>query len=118
MPWDCVNCGHVVTLVFIVSNLLYSDLKDVFYPSLTLGAHAHDGYSTHFVCVSVCPLFSGSIKRLYNTLTTDFSKKASFKSYSVFRSFHNMVDGHVVAHCNVNCTGGALYTRVVTLLVC
>ena len=69
-----------------------------------LGAHAHEGYSTHFVCVCVCPPFSGSIKRLYNTLitaigfvlnakdfqVTDFSEKASFESYSVFCSFYDM----------------------------
>ena len=56
------------------------------------------------VCLSVCPLFSGSIKRLYNTLMTeigfvlnvkdfqltDFSEKASFESYSLFCSFNDM----------------------------
>ena len=56
------------------------------------------------VCVSVCPPFSGSIKRLYNTLITeigfvlnakdfqltDFSEKASFESYSLFCSFYDM----------------------------
>ena len=56
------------------------------------------------VCVSVCPPFSGSIKRLYNTLITeidfvlnaknfqlaDFSEKASFESYSPFCSFYDM----------------------------
>ena len=73
---------------------------------LTLGAHAHERYSTHFVCVCVCvsPSFSGSIKRLYNTLITeigfllnekdfqlaDFSEKASFESYSLFCSFYGM----------------------------
>ena len=75
---------------------------------LTLGAHAHERYSTHFVCVCVCvcvcPPFSGSIKRLYNTLITeidfvlnakdfqltDFSEKASFESYSLFCSFYGM----------------------------
>ena len=70
---------------------------------LTLGAHVHESYSTHFVCV--CPPFSGSIKRLYNTLITeigfvlnakdfqltDFSEKASFESYSLFCSFYKMV---------------------------
>ena len=49
----------------------------------------------------VCPPFSGSIKRLYNTLImeigfvlnakdfqlTDFSEKASFESYSLFARF-------------------------------
>ena len=55
----------------------------------TLGAHAHEGYSTR--CVCVYPPFSGSIKRLYKSLITaivnakdfqltDFSEKASFKS--------------------------------------
>ena len=62
------------------------------------------GVSTHFVCVCVCPPFSGSIKRLYNTLITavgfvlnvkdfqltDISEKASFKSYSLFCSFYDM----------------------------
>ena len=57
------------------------------------------------VCVCVCPPFSGSIKRLYNTLImeigfmlnakdfqlTDFSEKASFESYSLFCSFYSMV---------------------------
>ena len=71
---------------------------------LTLGAHAHEHYSTHFVCVCVCPPFSGSIKRLYNTLImeigfmlnakdfqlTDFSEKASFESYSLFCLFYGM----------------------------
>ena len=56
------------------------------------------------MCVSVCPPFSGSIKCLYNTLITeigfvlnakdfqltDFSEKASFKSYSLFCSFYDM----------------------------
>ena len=56
------------------------------------------------VCVCVCPPFSGSIKRLYNTLITaigfmlnakdfqltDFSEKASFESYSVFCSFYDV----------------------------
>ena len=56
------------------------------------------------VCLSVCPPFSGSIKRLYNTLITeigfvlnakdfqftDFSEKASFQSYSLFCSFYDM----------------------------
>ena len=56
------------------------------------------------VCVSVCPSFSGSIKRLYNTLMTeigfvlnakdfqltDFSEKASFESYKLFCSFYDM----------------------------
>ena len=55
-------------------------------------------------CVCVCPPFSGSIKHLYNTLImaigfvlnikdfqlTDFSEKASFESYSLFRSFYDM----------------------------
>ena len=50
------------------------------------------------VCACVCPPFSGSIKRLYNTLIaaigfmlnakdfqfTDLSGKASFESYSIF----------------------------------
>ena len=71
---------------------------------LMLGAHAHECYSTHFVCVCECPPFSGSIKRLYNTLITeigfmlnakhfqlmDFSEKASFESYSFFCSFYGM----------------------------
>ena len=53
------------------------------------------------LCVCVCTPFSGSLKRLYNTLNTtigfmlnakdfqlmDFSEKASFKSYSVFLLF-------------------------------
>ena len=53
------------------------------------------------MCVSVCPPFSGYIKRLYNTLITeigfvlnakdfqltDFSEKVSFESNSVFCSF-------------------------------
>ena len=56
------------------------------------------------VCVCVCPPFSGSIKRLYNTLITeigfmlnakdfqltDFSEKASFESYSLFCPFYGM----------------------------
>ena len=56
------------------------------------------------VCVCVCPPFSGSIKRLYNTLITaigfvlnakdfqltDFSEKASFESYSIFCAFYNV----------------------------
>ena len=56
----------------------------------------------------VCPPFSGSIKRLYNTLITeigfvlnakdfqltDFSEKASFESYSLFCSFYGMPGGH------------------------
>ena len=56
------------------------------------------------LCVCVCLLFSGSIKRLYNTLImeigfvlnakdfqlTDFSDKASFESYSIFCTFYNM----------------------------
>ena len=64
---------------------------------LTHGAHAHRGYST----LCVCRRF---LARLYNTLMTeigfmldvkdfqltDFSKKASFKSYSVFVRFHDM----------------------------
>ena len=50
------------------------------------------------LCVCVCPPFSGSIKRLHNTLITaigfvlnakdfqftDFSEKTSFESYSIF----------------------------------
>ena len=61
------------------------------------------------LCVCVCPSFSGSIKRLYNTLITeigfvlnakdfqltDFSEKASFKSYSLFYSFYGMPGGHL-----------------------
>ena len=56
------------------------------------------------VCECVCPPFSGSIKRLYNTLVTeigfmfnakdfqltDFSEKASFESYNLFCSFYGM----------------------------
>ena len=67
------------------------------------------------LCVCVCPPFSGSIKHLFNTLIaeigfvintinfqhTNFSEKASFKSYSVFRSFSRH-GGHFVARCNVN----------------
>ena len=62
------------------------------------------------VCVCVCPPFSGSIKRLYNTLITeigfvlnakdfqltDFSEKASFESYSLFCSFYGMPGGHFI----------------------
>ena len=56
------------------------------------------------VCVCVCPPFSGSIKRLYNTLITeidfilnakdfqltDFSEKASFESYNLLCSFYGI----------------------------
>ena len=56
------------------------------------------------VCVCVCPPFSGSIKRLYNTLITeigfmlnakdfqltDSSEKASFESYSLFLLVYGM----------------------------
>ena len=56
------------------------------------------------MCVCVCPPFSGSIKRLYNTLITeidfmlnakdfqltDFSEKVSFESYSLFYSFYGI----------------------------
>ena len=56
------------------------------------------------LCVCVCPPFSGSIKRLYNTLImaigfvlntngfqlTDYSEKASFEIYSLFCSFYDM----------------------------
>ena len=73
--------------------------------SVMLGAHAHEGYSTLFVCVCVCLPFSGSIKCLYNILITtigfvlnakdfqltDFSEKPSFESYIVFCSFYDMV---------------------------
>ena len=62
------------------------------------------------VCVCVCPPFSGSIKRLYNTLITeigfvlnakdfqltDFSEKASFESYSLLCSFYGMPGGHFI----------------------
>ena len=62
------------------------------------------------VCVCVCPPFSGSIKRLYNTLITeigfvlnakdfqlmDFSEKSSFESYSLFYSFYGMPGGHFI----------------------
>ena len=69
---------------------------------LTLGAHGAQGVITVLtLCVCVCPLFSGSIKHLYNTLImaigfvlnikgfqlTDFSEKASFESYSLFARF-------------------------------
>ena len=71
-----------------------------------LGAHAHERYSTHFVCVCVCPPFSGSImsqmfiqhfdngNRFFakrkDFQLTDFSEKASFESYSLFCSFYGM----------------------------
>ena len=59
------------------------------------------------VCV---PSFSGSIKRLYNTLNTaigfmlnakdfqltNFSEKAAFKSYTVFARFHDTATMHSV----------------------
>ena len=58
------------------------------------------------LCVCVCLPFSGSIKRLYNTLImaigfvlnakdfqlTDFSEKASFKGYNVFYLFYDMAE--------------------------
>ena len=83
------------------------------------------------MCVCVCPSFSGSIKCLYNTLIaaigfvlntkdfqiTDFSEEASFKSYSVFRSFSRH-GGQFVARYNVNGTRGAPYTRPVASLAC
>ena len=69
---------------------------------INANTHAHEGYSTHFVCVCVCvcPPFSGSKKPLPNTLISaivfvlnakdlqfkDFSEKAYFKSYSIFHS--------------------------------
>ena len=62
-----------------------------------LGAHAHEGYSTHFVCVCLSAIFwlhqtfiqhfdngnrlCAKCKRFQ---PTDFSEKASFESYSVF----------------------------------
>ena len=62
------------------------------------------------VCVCVCPLFSASIKRLYNTLITeigfvlnakdfqltDFFEKAYFESYSLFYLFYSMPGGHFI----------------------
>ena len=65
------------------------------------------------VCVCVCPSFSGSIKRLYNTLITeigfmlnakdfqltDFSEKASFESYSLFCSFYGMAA--ILFYCSI-----------------
>ena len=64
----------------------------------------HTSFTVLTLCV--CPPFSGSIKRLYNTLImaigfvlnaeyfhfqfTDFSEKASFESYNVFCSFYDM----------------------------
>ena len=47
---------------------------------LTLGAHAYERYSTHFVCV--CPPFSASIKRLYNTLITEIGFMLNAKRFS------------------------------------
>ena len=60
--------------------------------------------SVTLLTLCVCPPFSGSIKRLYNTLITeidfmlnakdfqltDFSEKASFESYSLFCSFYGV----------------------------
>ena len=60
--------------------------------------------SVTILTLCVCPPFSGSIKRLYNTLITeivfllnakdfqlkDFSEKASFESYSLFCLFYGM----------------------------
>ena len=80
---------------------------------LTLGAHAHEGYGSLFVCLSVCLSVRLSVclsvcyrstaclRSLYNKMDIpdhftlisegfqlrDFSKKLSFKSYSFNRSF-------------------------------
>ena len=59
---------------------------------LTLGAHAHEAYSTLSVCLSVCYQSPGSFSRLYDKLDlpacsslvflgfqlTDFNKTVSF----------------------------------------
>ena len=66
--------------------------------------------SVTVLTLCVCLPFSGSIKRLYNTLITeigfvlnakdfqltDFSEKASFESYSLFCSFYGMLGGHFI----------------------
>ena len=52
--------------------------------SLTLGTHVHERYSTHFVCVCVCPPFSGSIKRLYEHFDNGnrfFAKRKRFSTH-------------------------------------
>ena len=65
---------------------------------LTLGTHAHEGYSTHFVYECVCLPSASAIKLLYGILSTatgfllslqdfqltDFSKMTSFRNYSLF----------------------------------
>ena len=38
----------------VVSVIINLD-ANLFYLSLTLSAHAREGYSSHFVCLSVCP---------------------------------------------------------------
>ena len=59
---------------------------------LTLGAHAQEGYSSCFVCLSVClsvttlaaASFSSMIKLRYAGLQlVDFQKNALFKSYGI-----------------------------------
>ena len=72
---------------------------------LTLGAHAQEGYCSLFVCVCVCVCMcyhsSASVQRVCDKLNlpawsslndkgfqlTDFTKKLSFLSYSLFFTF-------------------------------
>ena len=73
------------------------------YKLLTLGAHAHEGYGSLFVCLSVCYQSTDCIRHLHNKMNvpanfapnskgfqlTDFAKilKLSLTSYSLFFIF-------------------------------
>ena len=60
---------------------------------LTLGAHAHEGYSTHFVCVCVCVCVCSkfaALNRAYMTKWTD---------QHVFRQFFLIFDSSICLRC-------------------
>ena len=55
------------------------------YAYLTLGAHAHEGYSNHFVCVCVCLEFAAFNSRLYIKYDIPFYFSAVFLGFKFCR---------------------------------
>ena len=60
----------VTILLLVIGNVSF----------LTLGAHAHEGYSTYFVCVFVCSKFAAFKWSLYNKM--DLATSVFFVSFS------------------------------------
>ena len=81
-------------IIVAVCKSVIHRLSDL-YGFLTLGAHAHEGYSTHFVCVCVCLEFAAFNSRLYIkyvipvyfSFVLNFDKKPLLSRKSVFHGY-------------------------------